>query len=199
MDVVARAVCFFTQIVAFSGSLRKASTNSGILRAAKSLGVAGIASFTIVPIVLPLFNEGAGGVHVAAGSCVVFFVCSVFFFCFGVATMGLLFDVTLNIVVTELYTSDSAPEEVLAFRKALRSADAYVLACPECALWVSVCLSVCCSRVAGRCQCRLMWPPLVDPTSPLTLCVSVCGCARCFVSGTVLRCLVCHACQTTTR
>ena len=50
------------QIAAFSGSIRKASTNSGLLRAASKVAAAtdGVASFTIVSIAdLPLFNEGA--------------------------------------------------------------------------------------------------------------------------------------------
>ena len=32
----------------------------------------------------------------------------------------------------DLYTADAAPESVLNFRKALRGADAYILAVPEC-------------------------------------------------------------------
>lgn len=49
------------QIAAFSGSIRAASTNTGLLRAAAKLAATtdGVASFTIVSVDLPLFNEGA--------------------------------------------------------------------------------------------------------------------------------------------
>ena len=52
-----RACC---QLAGFSGSIRKASTNTGLLRAAKAIAEAteGVASFTIASADLPLFNEG---------------------------------------------------------------------------------------------------------------------------------------------
>lgn len=78
------------KIVAFSGSLRKASTNTGLLRAVKTLceTTDGVASFTIASTDMPLFNE-------------------------------------------DLITADGAPEAVLAFRAALRGADAIIIATPE--------------------------------------------------------------------
>ena len=48
------------QVVAFSGSIRKASTNTGLLRAVAKLVEASddFESFTLVDVDLPLFNEG---------------------------------------------------------------------------------------------------------------------------------------------